>query len=109
MILQNSSLLLKKFPILENYLNKPYQFSENTIPVTLPVLFMINTKIKFKVYFNSIEEYSKSKIEFKYDCYTFSNNYIKELCSQYKKYKSIGNNRGMVFEEGVLKYDFDLD
>jgi hypothetical protein len=100
---------LKKFPILENYLNKPNYLNENTIPITLPVLFMINTKIKFKVYFNSIEEYSKSKIEFKYDCYTFSNKYIKELGSLYKKQKFISNNRGMIFEDGIMKHDFDLD
>lgn len=101
--------LLQKFPLLEYYFNKPYIFSENTISVMLPILFMINIQIKFQVFFNSIEEYSKSKIEFKYDCYTLSNEYLKELTCIYKEHKFISNDRGMIFENGILKHDFDLD
>ena len=101
--------LLHKFPVLENYFNKPYIFSENTISVMLPILFMINVQIKFQVFFNSMEEYSKSKIEFKYECYTLSNQYLKELGFIYKEHKFISNDRGMIFENGILKHDFDLD
>jgi hypothetical protein len=100
---------LQKFPLLEDYLNKSYIFSENTIPVMLPILFMINIRIKFQVFFNSMEEYSKSKIEFKYDCYTLSNEYLKELNCIYKEHKFISNDRGMIFKNGILKHDFDLD
>ena len=102
-------MFLFKYPIIEQYLNKPYNFSENTILTTLPILFMINTNIKFKIYFNSIEEYSNSHVEFTYECYTFSNNYLKELCNKYKKCKYISNNRGMIFEDGIIKHDFNLD
>ena len=100
---------LQKYPLLENYFNKPYIFSENTIPVMLPILFMINIRIKFQVFFNTMEEYSKSKIEFKYECYTLSNEYLKELTCIYKERKFISNARGMIFENGILKHDFDLD
>ena len=99
----------KTFPLFENYLNKSFEFNENSIIVMLPILFMINTQIKIKVFFNSIDEYSKSKIEFKYECYTFSNDFLKELGSKYKECKFISNDRGMIFKDGILKHDYDLD
>ena len=98
--------LLLFFPEFEYFFSQPREITENSIIVTLPVLFMINTKIKFKIYVGKSME---SDIIITYDSYTLNNAKLNELNSIYLEKKYISNNRGMVFEDGILKQDFDLD
>ena len=105
--------LLTSYPMLEYYFSRPTEIVENSIPITLPILFMINTKVQFKIYFDSVQEYSESVIKMTYDSYTLSNKMIKKLGADLKNNKDmkyhVSNNRGMVFEDGILTHDYDLD
>lgn len=101
--------LIEKFPRFKELLLEPIDIYSNTIPITLPILFMINTNIKFKIFFKDIDEYANSNIRIEYTCYTFSNHYLKILNSEYKKNRYICNMRGMIIEDGILRHDFDLD
>jgi hypothetical protein len=101
--------LLQQFPLFEKMFNKPIDIYENTFPITLPILFMTNTDIQFKIHFKNMEEYIYSDINIEYDSYTLNNLALNNLNYLYRKKKYISNQRGMIFEDGVLKYDFDLD
>jgi len=98
--------LLLFFPEFEYFFSQPREITENSIIVTLPILFMINTKIKFKIY---VGESMESDIIITYDSYTLNNAKLNELNSIYQQKKYISNDRGMLFEDGILKQDFDLD
>ena len=97
--------ILSKFPLFNRIFSEPIVIYENTIPITLPVLFMINTDIRFKIQLDNHVE----PIKITYDCYTFQNLFLKKLNTLYREHKSIGNSRGMVIEDGILRHDFDLD
>ena len=81
--------------------------------ISLPILFMIYTKIQFKIYFNNrdefINDYMMDRIKIKYDCYTLNTHYIKKILEEYKNKKYAVNNRGMFFENGIFTCDLDLD
>ena len=98
--------LLLFFPEFEYFFSQPREITENSIIVTLPVLFMINTKIKFKIY---VGKSTDSDIIITYDSYTLNNAKLNELNRIYQQKKYISNDRGMIFEDGILKQDFDLD
>ena len=98
--------LLLFFPEFEYFFSQPREIIENSIIITLPILFMINTKIKFKIYIN---ESMKSDIKITYNSYTLNNIKLNKLNSIYQNKKHISNDRGMIFEDGILKQDFDLD
>jgi len=81
--------------------------------ISLPILFMIYTKIQFKIYFENrdefINDYMMDRIKIKYDCYTLNTHYIKNILEEYKNKKYAVNNRGMFFENGIFTRDLDLD
>jgi hypothetical protein len=98
-----------KIALVINYDTEIYNI-EN---VSLPILFCIYTKIQFKIYFNNkekfIDEYINGNIYIIYNSYTFSIDLINKLLIEYKINKSISNNRGMTFQNGILINDLDLD
>ena len=98
-----------KISLIINYDTEIYNI-EN---VSLPILYSIYTKLQFKIYFNNKEkfreDYINGNIYIKYDSYTFSIDLINKLLIEYKLYKSISNNRGMTFQNGILINDLDLD
>lgn len=97
--------ILSKFPILNRIFCEPIIIYENTIPITLPVLFMINTDIRFRIQLDNRTE----PIKITYDCYTCLNLFLKKLNILYRENKSICNFRGMIIEDGIVRHDFDLD
>ena len=92
--------------VYPNYKYNPKEIYENSFIITLPVLFMVNTDIRFKIYADKTDG---PNIKLTYDSYTLNNAKLHELNNIYLQKKYITNNRGMIFEEGFLQQDFDLD
>lgn len=96
--------------ILEN--NTEIEIKDNRI-MTLPILFMIYSTFKFKIYFKCKQQFMKdlkeNKVIIRYNTYTLSNITIKNLNIIYKKHKCIVNNLGMTIMNGMINNNCDLD
>jgi hypothetical protein len=103
--------LLNAFPLINKILLKPYEISmkSSNINIVFPILFMFNTRIKIKIYFDTLDELYNSNIKINYISYTISQRKKLELNKKYIETNSISNNRGMIFTKGILLNDYDLD
>ena len=77
--------------------------------ITLPIFCMIFSKIKFKIYFNSIDEFNLAEIKIQYISITLSNKSLKQFAILLKNAKYIYNSIGHIFEDGYMNNKYNLD
>ena len=70
--------------------------------ITLPIFCMIFGSIKFKIYFNSINDFNSNEIKIKYISVTLSNESLKDFARTLKILKYVYNNKGYTFEDGCM-------